>query len=322
MYSKNLRFLCIFFILIIGIFGIRSYALGQDDALLNLQGQVRGAEEGVEEDRQEDEDRPAPSKDLKQAEIRTSGEGLVTRVAPGEFLPFSVKLINFGLTRRVDVTIKYQVFDSANTEVFSEIETVAVETTASFVKQVQLPDDISPGRYTAVSNILYEYQEVPATSRFQFTVEKKILGIFQSTFILYGTITLLISTAFAVVSRLTVKRRRARRLTPHDYSDVSKDERMYYELVSDTIMQMRYRVGEEALEIAKQITDLVIDENGKILEIKKSPAKVIALLILNYEKYLGEKVSFAMRSKKAVPAKSERLSTVNKNLVVVRKYFK
>lgn len=262
----------------------------------------------------------ASAVNVEKAEVKTSGEGLITRLAPGEFLPFSVKLINFGSTRRVDVSINYKILDSEGVEVFSEGETVAVETTASFIKQVQLPDDIRPGRYTAVSNIIYDYQEVPATSKFQFTVEKKILGIFQSQFILYGSITVLIGIAFAVVSRLIIKKQRASRLTPHEYSHVPRDDRMYYELISDTIMQMRTRVGDPALEIARGIGSLVINEDsGKVLEIKESPAKIMALLILYYEKYLGERVSFGLRNSKQEPM--DQLAAVNKNLVTVRKYF-
>ena len=253
-------------------------------------------------------------------EVKTSGEGLISRVAPGEFLPISVKLANFGGGRRVDVTIDYQILDSSNVVVLTETETVAVETTASYVKIIQIPHDLPPGRYTAFSNIIYEGQEVPATAQFQFTVEKKIAGIFVSQFTLYSVITILISIAFVVVSRLIIKRRRASRLIPHDYSDVPKQDRMFYEIISDIIMQMRYRVGEKALDIAKNIGDLVHNEkNGKVLEIKKSPAKIIALLVLQYEKHLGEKISFAVR--KPGEETEGRLATVEKNLIVVRKYF-
>lgn len=41
---------------------------------------------------------------------------------------------------------------------------------------------------------------------------------------------------------------------------------------------MRYRVGDKTIDIAKDIDDLVID--GRALAIKKSSAKIIALLIL------------------------------------------
>lgn len=85
-------------------------------------------------------------------------------------------------------------------------------------------------------------------------------------------------------------------------------------------MQMRYRVGEKAMDIVKDIDDLVIDElSGRVLNIKKSPAKIIALLILKYEKLLGQRVSFMLR--KPDDETKSRLDAVNKNLIVVRKYF-
>jgi len=255
-----------------------------------------------------------------EAEVKTSGEGLISRVAPGEFLPFSVKLRNFGGGRRVDVVIDYKMLDSEGNEVLSERETVAVETTASFVKNIQVPYNVSPGRYTVSGEIVYKGQKVPAVAQFEFTVERKIAGIFISQFFLYGSITFLIGIAFAIVSRLVIKKRRINRLAAHEYSNVPKKERIYYELVSDTIMQMRYRVGDKALEIAQNINDLEIDgETGRVLAIKKSPAKIIALLVLEYEKHLGEKISFAFR--KTGEKAEDRLDAVEKNLVVVRKYF-
>lgn len=85
-------------------------------------------------------------------------------------------------------------------------------------------------------------------------------------------------------------------------------------------MQMRSRVGDKAIDIAKDIDDLVIDEsNGRVQSIKKSPAKIIALLILKYEKLLGQRVSFMFR--KPDDDTKSRLATVDKNLIVVRKYF-
>ena len=254
------------------------------------------------------------------AELKTESGGLVTKLAPGEFLPISVKLTNFGGGRRVDVSIDYSILDDSGNVITTESETVAVETTASYVKFIQIPHNTVSGVYTAESSIVYQGQAVPATSTYQFSVERKIAGIFVSQFILYVIIALGIGIAFAIVSRLVIKKRRARRLTPHDYSDVPKEKMIFYDIISDTIMQMRYRVGVEALEIAKNIHNLVIDEkDGKVLEIKDSPEKIIALLILQYEKHLGEKVSFALR--KHDKEAKENLDTVNKNLVVVRKYF-
>lgn len=257
---------------------------------------------------------------VEAAEVKTSGEGLISRLAPGEFLPISVKLINFGGGGRVDVTVNYEIFDKNKEVVLRQSETVAVQTTATFVKTIQIPHDFSGGRYTAKSSIVYKGQRVPATSQFEFTVEKKIAGIFISQFILYSGIALAIGMVFAVVSRLIIKRRRLSRISPHEYSDVPKEKRLFYEIISDTIMQMRYQAGDRALRIARGIDGLLIDgKNGKVLAIKKSPEKIIALLILQYEKHLGQKVNFALR--KTDLKTKRRLSEVDKNLIIIRKYF-
>ena len=56
-----------------------------------------------------------------------------------------------------------------------------------------------------------------------------------------------------------------------------------------------------------------------VFDYKKNPAKIVALLILRYEQHLGKKVSFALR--KVDKETKERLAPVDKNLVVIRKYF-
>ncbi|MCX6759614.1 MAG: hypothetical protein NT012_03580 [Candidatus Nealsonbacteria bacterium] len=257
--------------------------------------------------------------ETKTNEMETGSGRLISKVAPGEFLPISVKLINFGEGRRVDVDVDYQILNSNNVVVFSQSETVAVETTASFVKNIQIPLDLSPGKYIASSKITYEGQEVPAISKFEFTVERKIAGIFVSQFILYGTVTILVGIVFAVLSRLIIKRR-ACRLNPHEYSDVPKEERLFYEIISDIIMQMRYRAGDRALEIAGNIEGLVIGkENGRVLKINKDPAEIVAVLILQYQNSFGKKMVFSPR--KSDKETKELLLPVEKNLDIIKKYF-
>jgi len=257
---------------------------------------------------------------VRAAEVQTSSGNLVTRVAPGELLPVSVKLTNFGGGSRVDVTIDYRILNEKREVIITEKETVAVETTASFIKVIQIPRDAPPGNYTAESSIVYQGQKVPATASYQFTIERKILGLFVSQFIIYSIITIFVGIAFVIVSRLIKKKLRISRLAPHEYPEIPKEERIFYEIISDIIAQMRQRVGDKAVDIAKSIDDLTIDENnGRVLNIKKSPAKIIALLILKYEKTLGEKVSFAFP--KPDDTTKDHLAAVEKNLVVIRKYF-
>jgi len=230
--------------------------------------------------------------------ITATSESADNRIAPGEFLPISVKLVNFGLQKRVDVIIDYKILDNNNNEVYSENETVAVETTASFVKRIQLPYSIKPGIYTFTTILNYPYQKDPAVSKFTFTVEEKIAGLFKNDLILFSIIiALIIIAVFIFTYFLTVKGQKSR-IALHDYSSKPKDQIIYYEILSDIISQMRLRIGNDALEIAKDIPNLEInDKNGLVINIKENPAKIIALLISRYEKLSGQKISFKLRNK-------------------------
>jgi hypothetical protein len=109
-----------------------------------------------------------------------------------------------------------------------------------------------------------------------------------------------------LLSYLLVKRRRKTRLTPFDYSNIPHNERTFYEILSDTIMQMRSRAGDEALLIASHIDGLKIDkETGQVLAIDENPARIIATLVYEYEKLLGKKVSFSFRREN--PSKTKRI---------------
>jgi hypothetical protein len=231
------------------------------------------------------------------SEVQTTSAGLASKVAPGELLPISVKLVNIGgNSNEADVTLTYKIVDSQGNVINSATDTVAVVTTASFVRTIQIPANTPPGQYKAESSILYKGQVAPATSGFSFTVERKIFGLFQGDFYLYGGIMLLVAAIAAIVSRSWIHRRRSTRLEPIDYSDIPGDKRVFYELISDTVMGMRQQVGEKALEIVKQIKGITIDERtGRVLTLTEKPSKVIAELVSEYEQALGKKVSFSFR---------------------------
>jgi len=227
--------------------------------------------------------------------IETSGVGLVSRVAPGEFLTFSVKLLNFGSNKKVDVGLSYNVESLDGTVIYHAEETVAVETTASFVKTIQIPFDTPPGRYVVKSFITYQDQVAPAQTEFPFTVEDKIFGLFLGSFALYGgTTTLLV--VLGVVGYTLFRRYNQTRFAPFSYAEIPSNTRIFYEILSDTIMGMRQRVGDDALLIAKEIEGLSIDPStGRVLSVGENPSKIIAALVYEYEKLLGKKVSFSLR---------------------------
>src|SRR3989344_6316077 len=75
------------------------------------------------------------------------------KVLQGEPLVMNIKLVNLGSTSREDVILEYWVVDNASKLVYSNKETVAVETQANFVKTIAL--DSKPGSYQAGAKILY-----------------------------------------------------------------------------------------------------------------------------------------------------------------------
>ncbi|MCX6721346.1 MAG: hypothetical protein NT026_01955 [Candidatus Staskawiczbacteria bacterium] len=231
--------------------------------------------------------------------VNVAQESGNNRIAPGEFLPISIKLVNFGSQKRVDVVVNYKILDSDNKEIYSESETVAVETTASFVKRIQLPYTIKSGLYSFVSILNYPDQQQPAESKFPFRVEEKIGSFFKSDLIFYSITLFSIILVVIVLTYLFTALNKKRSVISQDYTDKPKSEIIYYEILGDVISQMRLRIGDDALEIAKGISDLEInDKNGMVVNIKKNPARIVALLIDRYEEMTGNRVSFSLPQNK------------------------
>ncbi len=228
--------------------------------------------------------------------VQSTSASLDVKVAPGELLPVSIKLSNFGGGKRVDVTIVYLITSHKGVEIYKTTETVAVETTNNFVKTIQIPTSATPGIYTAKTSIVYQGQVTPATTEFTFTVEKKILGLFQNEFFLYGGMMLLLGIVAVFIVYRFAKRRSVSRFSPIDYANIPRDDRVFYELISDTVLGMRQKVGDRALEIASEVEGLEIDEEtGRIIKLTRNPSKIIAEIVSGYEKTLGKKVSFSLR---------------------------
>lgn len=257
--------------------------------------------------------------------VTSNTSSFVFRVAPGEVLPLSVELLNFGGSRRVDVIVTHEIFDEGNERVFEETETVAVETTTSFVKDLIIPSFLSSGTYVVKTSITYPGQVDPAESQFQFQVERKVFGLFLGSFIFHALITVGVGILFGFGGRYLVHRIRISRIKPYTYMDVNQEDRVYYELISDAIMQMRFHEGDEALALARDIPELHIDEEGRVLKVEKNPAKIMALLLLLYERNFGHTIDAQIQSKNVKrnkPQGEEVMEIINKNIEMVRKNFK
>ncbi|MFS8130753.1 MAG: TIGR02186 family protein [Candidatus Dojkabacteria bacterium] len=231
------------------------------------------------------------------SEVSTTTSGLSVKVGPGDPLPVSVKLSNFGSGKRVDVLLEYEVFNSNGERIYLGNETVAVETTNSFVKTIQIPVNTAEGIYTVRTNITYTGQVVPAKSEFTFQVENKIFGLFKSDLIIYAVITTIIGIVMGIIGYFLVNKNKSARISPINYHEIPYEQRVFYELTSDTVMAMRQKIGDSAIEIASGISGLEIEqETGKVLALNEKPSKIIAELVAEYE-VLGKNVSFSFRKK-------------------------
>ncbi|MBW2989579.1 hypothetical protein KY358_04660, partial [Candidatus Woesearchaeota archaeon] len=78
-----------------------------------------------------------------------------TEILPGSELLASIRLVNLGGTRRVDVTLDYWIEGPDGRLILEKKETVAVETQANFVRAFDIPKSSSPGKYILYSRITY-----------------------------------------------------------------------------------------------------------------------------------------------------------------------
>jgi hypothetical protein len=69
-------------------------------------------------------------------------------VNPGSDVWFTVKLLNLDNLQRVDVTLNYDIINSAGESMIHNSKTVAIETQASFVADLQVPAGTPPGDYS------------------------------------------------------------------------------------------------------------------------------------------------------------------------------
>ncbi len=108
-------------------------------------------------------------------------------VTPGNYLLANIQITNTIQPGRKDISMSYFVVDSDGNEVPAGQETVSVETTASFVRKIIIPDGMAPGQYvlkvvaaqggaSAIGNVKFNISSIPvATERF-FAVSSTLIA--------------------------------------------------------------------------------------------------------------------------------------------------
>jgi hypothetical protein len=94
-------------------------------------------------------------------------DAITKEVIAGEKLKYQVTLYNLGLTKKVDVIINYSVKRvETDTLVATSKETMAVETSSSFLRTLTIPRDSEPGLYTIEAFVSYENQTASSVASF------------------------------------------------------------------------------------------------------------------------------------------------------------
>ncbi|MBW2991474.1 TIGR02186 family protein [Candidatus Woesearchaeota archaeon] len=93
----------------------------------------------------------------------------------GEKLGFEVEIYNMGSSERFDTTLRYRLLDKNDNMIISREETIAISTSTSHYKTIDLPGNIKPGTYTL--KVYANYEGRVATSSFTFDIEEKTATI-------------------------------------------------------------------------------------------------------------------------------------------------
>ncbi|MEM4638080.1 MAG: hypothetical protein QXK76_03620 [Candidatus Woesearchaeota archaeon] len=107
---------------------------------------------------------------------------------PGTDVWFTIKILNLGNTKRIDIVLISELLDDKKNIVVSKKKTVAMETQSSFVNEIQLPTNLKPGKYSIRTKI--EGTNLEAEQEFYIKNEKNItyLIIFLILILIIGTL--------------------------------------------------------------------------------------------------------------------------------------
>lgn len=91
----------------------------------------------------------------------------------GDTIDYTVSISNFGMTKRVDVYVNYSLRKTGSFEpVVFRSETLAVETSLSLTRSMEIPEDLEPGEY--LLEVLSSYENKTAYSVENLTVVKNV----------------------------------------------------------------------------------------------------------------------------------------------------
>ena len=117
----------------------------------------------------------------------------------GEDVMLQITLFNLGDLGKQDVALEYQIKDFDGNVIASQSEVVAVETQASFVREIDLPGDIKRGRYVAAALARYDHSIGSSSDVFLVKERQRPLPLAKSFIEKYWWIILIILLLVVIV---------------------------------------------------------------------------------------------------------------------------
>nr|MCK4929767.1 hypothetical protein [Nanoarchaeota archaeon] len=122
-------------------------------------------------------------------------------IPAGEELWFTIKVINLANQDRMDITLKYDILNLNKYAVTSKSETVAVETQASFVGNIEIPDNLGNGLYSlrvTLVPVASSFKESQAETSFKIVTKAEKKQLKKSVYILIAGLLGLISLIYLI----------------------------------------------------------------------------------------------------------------------------
>ena len=89
------------------------------------------------------------------------------QIKPNEDLMLSIELINFGSHGKTDVSLAYIITNSYGDVILIEHQDKVIQTQASFIKEIDLPEKLTYGTYKIFIEMLYSNASAIATGEFE-----------------------------------------------------------------------------------------------------------------------------------------------------------
>ncbi len=139
-------------------------------------------------------------------------ETLTKEINPGQPVRSQVTLYNMGMTKKIDVTIGYTVKEVYTEKIVAkDSETLAIESSLSFVRTIALPKTISIGKYTIEAVAYYENKTATGVSSFDVVETPAIMLFLISIFTSWYPYAIVAAIIVLLLIRLLLRRMRERR---------------------------------------------------------------------------------------------------------------